>query len=393
VQDVSVIARKIKNKLRASECSGQQPEKRKHIMKKQKMAITGGILVLIFTFVISANNMAGNKNHIERRTNPDLPIIKDNWEGNLVIDGKFQNDSIHRNTPVSDVLKWQFSRNPQRKEKRNETFQLQIQDFNPLTMQDNSIVWLGHSSFLINVNGLRMITDPCFFNLPFSPKRKLPCLPEQLQSINYLLISHDHRDHFDKKSVKILVENNPDMEALIPLNGNRLFSEKALRGVKKQEAGWYQEYQLADSIRIIFLPVKHWGRRGLNDVNKTLWGSFLIIADDTKIFFAGDTAYDDMLFKEIRNLFGNIDICLFPIGAYSPEWFMSETHTNPEEAIQAFLDLGGNVLVPMHYGTYDQSDEPMSEPIKRLRQNAAKKEIEHQIKELTIGEKYLITSE
>ncbi|MDR2905201.1 MAG: MBL fold metallo-hydrolase [Helicobacteraceae bacterium] len=329
---------------------------------------------------------------MKRICNPNLPIVKEGWRGNIVIDGKFQNGAIPRNFPFADVFKWQFSRNPQRKEKRDDAFELQIQNFNPSAMQNNSIVWLGHASFLMKINGARLIIDPCFFKTLIPIKRNLPCSPDSLKSINYLLVSHDHRDHFDKKSVKILVENNPEIEALIPLGGSRLFSEKALRNVKIQEAGWYQEYKLGYDIRIIFLPAKHWGRRALRDANKTLWGSFLIIAGDTKIFFAGDTAYDELLFKEIQNLFGDIDVCLLPIGAYSPQWFMSESHTNPEEAAQIFLDLGGKVLIPMHYGTYDLSDEPPSEPIKRLRKYAVEKEITHKVKELAMGEEFLITN-
>ena len=354
-------------------------------MKNNKIKI-GAFTSIIAIGLLSFNAMSKN-GEIKRVYNPDLPILKEGWQGNIVINGRFSNDTVPANSTMLDVLKWQFSKNPQKEEKRNDTFRLQVQDFNPFTMPENSIVWLGNASFLINVNGVRLITDPCFFNLP-AAKRKvaMPCSPNDIKSINYLLVSHDHRDHFDKKSVRILVENNPEMEALVPLGGNRLFSGRKLKNVKTQEAGWYQEYHLTDSVRIVFLPAKHWGRRGLNDNNKVLWGSFLIITPEAKIFFAGDTAYDEHLFKEIRNLFGDIDICLLPIGAYSPEWFMSKAHTNPEEAVQIFLDLGGKTLIPMHYGTYDTSDEPAGEPIKRLRQNAMEREIEHKIKELAVGE-------
>ena len=365
-------------------------------MNKQKVNILKIILSLfiIVICILVVSSMTKANNSIEYRINPDLPILKDGWQGNIVINGEFHNDSIPRRMGFPVPLKWIFSRNPQREEKRNDTFQLQIQEFNPAEMQENSIVWLGNASFLINVSGVRVITDPVFFNLPTTRRQvAMPCLPEQLKSINYLLVSHCHRDHFDKKSVRILVENNPEMEALIPMGGNRLFSGRKLKNVKTQEAGWYQEYNLTDDIRIVFLPTKHWGRRGLNDFNKVLWGSFLIITPETKIFFAGDTAYDEFMFKEIRNLFGDIDICLLPIGAYSPQWFMSNSHTTPEEAIQIFLDLGGKFLIPMHYGTYDTSDEPMGEPIKRLRQNATERGIEYQIRELAVGEEFLITNQ
>lgn len=361
-------------------------------MKVNKNKVKLGALFIVIVGLLSINAMQADSG-FQRKYNPDLPIVKDGWEGNIVIDGKFQNDTASRKFPFTNAFKWQFSRNPQREEKRNDTFQPQIQAFNPSCMQENSVVWLGHSSFLMNVNGVRLIFDPCFFNMPISTKRDLPFSPDSLKSINYLLVSHDHRDHFDKKSVKILVKNNPEMKALLPLNGNRLFSGKKLQNIETQEAGWYQEYQLEEDIRIIFLPAKHWGRRGLRDENKTLWGSFLILTENTKIFFAGDTAYDELWFKEIRDLFGDIDVCLLPIGAYSPQWFMTDSHTTPEEAVQIFLDLGGKALIPMHYGTYDLSDEPAGEPIKRLHQFAAEKEIANKIKELAMGEEFLTTTE
>jgi L-ascorbate metabolism protein UlaG (beta-lactamase superfamily) len=158
------------------------------------------------------------------------------------------------------------------------------------------------------------------------------------------------------------------MKALVPLGGGHLFAGCGLRDVAIQEAGWYQEYRVGDVLRIIFLPAKHWGRRRLTDGNKTLWGSFLVVSGERKIFFAGDTAYDPHLFNGIRGLFGEIDVCLLPIGAYSPSWMMSPSHANPEEAARIFDDLGGEILVPMHYGTYDLSDEPPGEPLERLRQ-------------------------
>ena len=345
------------------------------------------LILFIFFSILFAANMTGTKNNnIERKINFDLPVVKKGWQGNIVIDGRFSYDTVADYKSLSAGLKLGFSRNPQKEEKRNDTFQLHVQHFNSASMPENSIVWFGQSSFLININGIRLITDPSFFNMGFIKRKAvLPCHIDSLKPINYLLVSHDHRDHFGKKSVESLVSNNPDVEALIPLCGGRLFSGKILSNVKMQEAGWYQEYKLTDDIRVVFLPAKHGGRRGLTDANKVLWGSFLIITDIVKIFFAGDTAYDEQIFKEIYNLFGEIDICMLPIGSYSPQWFMSDIHTTPEEAVQIFLDLRGKWLIPMHYGTFDQSDEPLGEPLIRLLNCG----INNKIKVLDIGEEFL----
>ena len=108
---------------------------------------------------------------------------------------------------------------------------------------------------------------------------------------------------------------------------------------------------------------------------------------DKKIFFSGDTAYSEV-FKEIQLEFGDIDICLLPIGAYSPAYMMKESHVTPEEAYQIYNDLNANVFIPMHYGTFDLSDEPMGEPISRIK--ACFKENKGDLKELTIGGEYCL---
>jgi L-ascorbate metabolism protein UlaG (beta-lactamase superfamily) len=305
-----------------------------------------------------------------RKLNPELPVLKEGWAGNKVTGGRFRNEPPHRNMGFRHVLKWRLSPNPQRKEKRHDKFRPRVVAFDPsapaasaASAADN-IVWLGHSSFLIDIGGVRIATDPAYFSLATMRRRvKLPCRPEQIKNVDYLLISHDHRDHFDRRSVRALAANNPEMEALVPLGGARLFDA----GVKVQEAGWYQEYRVRDDVRIILLPAKHWAKRGLADTNRTLWGSFLIIHGERKIFFAGDTAYDPRIFREVRQMFGDMDVCLLPIGAYSPRWFMAGSHTDPEEAARIFDELGGGSFIPMHYGTYDLSDEPAGEPLKLIR--------------------------
>ena len=335
--------------------------------------------------------MTQKKHKITYKINPDLAVIKEEWKGNTVINGEFHNNSTPEKPPLLDVLKWKFSRNPQREAKLSDSFKLASCQLDSITKSEDKIIWLGHASFLIIVNGISLITDPAFFDLA-SIKRKVavPCDLEALKPIDYLLISHDHRDHLDLKSAAIIAKNNPAIELLLPLNAGRIFDKKAFKNSTKQEAGWYQEYKIKESISIVFLPTRHWGRRGLFDFNKTLWGSFLVIAGDTKIFFSGDTAYDENMFKDIHAEFGAIDICLLPIGAYSPRFMMQTSHITPEEAVKIFNDLGGKLFIPMHYGTYDLSDEPLGEPVKRLEACFAKKEPKKYLKKLRVGEVFLL---
>ncbi len=350
------------------------------------------VAIFLITSSIFISCMTRNKEiNIDYKTNPDLPVIKDGWKGNIVIDGEFHNDSIQEKPPLWEVIKWKLSRNPQREEKKSDTFKLSSYRLDSITKSDDKVIWLGHSSFIIIVNGITLITDPVFFDLSMVKREvPIPCDVSYLSPIDYLLVSHDHRDHFDKKSAGIIAENNPNIEALLPLNASRLFDTDNLNIISRQEAGWYQEYNISADIRIIFLPARHWGRRGLLDFNKTLWGSFLIISGDKKIFFSGDTAYDDKIFKEIQSEFGDIDICLLPIGAYSPKSVMKSSHTTPEEAFKIFNDLGGKLFIPMHYGTYDLSDEPLGEPIKRMDKCFDNENHSQRIKKLAIGEEYII---
>ncbi len=330
---------------------------------------------------------------IDYTTNPDLPVIKKGWKGNITIDGKFHNTTTPEKPPLWDVIKWKLSHSPQREEKHSDTFKLSSYRLVSIAKSDDKIIWLGHATFIIIVNGITLITDPSFFDVSMVKREvPIPCDLNCLTGIDYLLISHDHRDHLDKKSVSIIAKNNPDIKALLPLNASRIFNTKALKSITKQEAGWYQEYKTGKDIRLIFLPARHWGRRGLLDFNKTLWGSFLIIAGDTKIFFSGDTAYDDNMFKEIHSEFGDMDICMLPIGAYSPAFVMKKSHTTPEEAVRIWNDLGGKLFIPMHFGTYNLSDEPLGEPIQRLEKCFDSKEEKKKLKKLIIGEEFCFGS-
>lgn len=357
--------------------------------KKRRILLFIGIAVLIC--ILGYNTLFRSQNMIEYKLNPNLICVNPNWKGNVFTNGKYQNDTIPESAPLLDVIKWKLTRNPQRKEKKNENYILNIDTIDSFSNGNNKIIWLGHATFYIQLDGVRIITDPVFGDIP-TIKRKVqfPCNPDSIKNIDYLLVSHDHHDHFDKNSVEQLHLNNPQIQTLAPLGAKRLFSSQPLTQIPLQEAGWYQEYKTDKDIRIIFLPAKHWGRRSLNDFNKTLWGSFLIIGKNVKIFFAGDSAYHTDIYKDIFNLFGEMDICIFPIAAYSPKFMMSSSHMNPEEAVSAFNDLKGKTFIPMHYGTFDLSDEPLGEPIRRLRTAMIDNNQADKLIELSIGGTYLI---
>ncbi|WP_377488009.1 MBL fold metallo-hydrolase [Pontibacter toksunensis] len=312
------------------------------------------------------------KNHIRHIRNERLETIKKDYRGNKTIDGRFANGDTLYNPPFSKVLSWQLSRNPQREEKKQDDFVPPIFEGSEFIESDKDmVVWLGHCSFFIRLGGVTFLTDPVLFDVPLLPRRVgLPCPPEQLRNISFLLLSHGHRDHLDKKSIRAVFESNPQLKALIPLRAGDI-----LRAVNPhlpyQEAGWYQKFDLLpEGVEVYFMPASHWHRRGLLDMNKVLWGSFVIKTPTLSLYFAGDSAMGPH-FEEIEDLLGPMDVCLMPVGAYKPAFLMAKSHMNPHESVKAFNLLRGGTFVPMHYGTFDLSDEPPGEPVRLLRQIAA----------------------
>ncbi len=325
----------------------------------------------------------------EIKYNSELRFIRDDVKGNLCIDNEFVFENKKDKLPFENLFKWITTINPQRKEKKIDTFKPEI-NFNTefLNTQEDKITWLGHSSFFIQLNGIKILTDPIFYNLTPLLKRKngLPCAINHFKNIDYILLSHGHRDHLDIPTLKNLVKQNPEIEILCPLGFKKMMKKIGFK--KIQEAAWWQQFNV-EKLDIIFLPAKHWNRRLITDYNTTLWGSFAIKTNIKTIYFAGDTGYSHH-FKEINNYFPYFDICLMPVGAYKPKFVMEWAHTSPHEAVQGFHELNGKTFIPMHYGTFDLSDEPASEPIKILNELNHKKEINGNLEILMIGEILLL---
>ncbi|RLD76922.1 MAG: hypothetical protein DRJ07_15485 [Bacteroidetes bacterium] len=352
-------------------------------MSKIKKILLLSAIVLLS--IVGFNYHSNSDKMIEYKYNTDLEIIKKGWKGNILIDDEFANNGTkdQKFTPF-DILKWKMSKNPQALEKKDDNFALKVIENNDfLKSQEDMIVWLGHATFFIRIGGKTIITDPIFYDMPMVKRlAAMPCEVSDLNNIDFLLLSHGHRDHFDKKSITALHQNNPNIEALVPLKLADFFDKEK---ITNQQAGWYQKFKTGAGIEIYFMPAKHWNRRGAFDFNKTLWGSFIIKANGKTIYFAGDTAYGEH-FSEINRFFGSIDYCLMPVGAYKPDYIMKESHISPNEALKAFSDLKGETFIPMHYATYDLADEPLGEPLRILQENNTK----YNIKILDIGEQFKI---
>ena len=291
--------------------------------------------------------------------------------------------------PIPKSSNGNSAKKPQAKEKKADNYKPDWQENKTVFQSDeNVLMWLGHACFFIRINGVSLLTDPCLGRVSGLMKRNIPipCDVSDIQNIDYLLMSHGHRDHFDVSSLRKILRHNPDAQFLAPMDLGSLI--RPLGTQNYQEAAWYQQYQIRhEGLQITFLPAIHWNRRGLFDFNDMLWGSFMIESPNYNIYFAGDTAYGDH-FQQIRNTFNEvtIDTAIMPIGAYKPAVIMQGSHVNPQESVKAFNELQSHNFVPMHFGTYDLSDEPMGEPIRTVRKLSRQGTLKGNLKELAVGE-------
>lgn len=313
--------------------------------------------------------MDRGKRHIR---NNDLPFIKQNWLGNRVHKGQFVNRNLANNHGVKSVLKWRLAPNPQFREKFFEKWRPDIVDVESLdSYSGDHLIWLGHNSFYMLVDGKRIMFDPIFGNIPFvRRKSKMPAEPKIFKDIDYLILSHDHFDHLDKKSVKQICEQSPNIIVLCGLGVDKLIN-RWLPNTKTVGMAWYQQFK-DGGMKFTFLPSQHWSKRSAKDGGKRLWGAFVVESYSKTIYYSGDTGYGEH-FKELPNLFGQIDYALIGIGAYKPKWLMERNHISPIEALDAARDMGARITIPMHYGTFNLSDEPLSDPPKVFRSEAIRR--------------------
>jgi N-acyl-phosphatidylethanolamine-hydrolysing phospholipase D len=236
--------------------------------------------------------------------------------------------------------------------------------------RDPSLTWIGHSSFLVKLDGVTFLTDPMFSQRasPFSfmgPRRMVaPGVPlEKLPAIDFVLQSHDHYDHLDRSTVEYLVQRGAQF--VVPLG---LAEWIRSVGGRATELDWWQEIEL-DGLRISSVPAQHFSARTLWDRQRRLWCGWTVTGPSRRFYFAGDTGYSKQ-FTEIGRRLGPFDLAALPIGAYLPSEMMHDVHVTPEEALQVAQDVRARRVVAMHFGTFDLTDEPVGEPPKRFRTEA-----------------------
>ena len=296
----------------------------------------------------------------------------------LFKDGIFYNNYIdHKMASFKEFWKW-------RKEStKPEPISFPLVKNDPRFLQQNrtqkTLTWIGHASFLLQIDGINILTDPHLTKraspvIFAGPSRTTPpgLSIEDLPEIDIIVISHNHYDHLDYQTILQITRKQINNQPLIlvPLKLKKLLKSFGAKNV--QELEWWDNTNFKN-LTIHSVPVQHWSNRSFN-TNKTLWCGWVFESKNFKCIFVGDTGYSKD-FLTIQKKFGFMDLALIPIGAYAPRWFMKDHHCNVEEAIQIHKDLKSKQSIAMHWGTFQLTDEPMDEPPKLLKKLVVEKNL------------------
>jgi L-ascorbate metabolism protein UlaG (beta-lactamase superfamily) len=248
------------------------------------------------------------------------------------------------------------------------------------------ITFIGHSSFLLQIAGRKVLVDPVFSKrLILLRRQRHPGVSVSgLPPIDLVLLTHAHMDHLDLASLRRVIRTTRRLsgrspEVVVPRGVEDLVEGLGFSAIHRLE--WWESIAV-QGLKITMTPCRHWGARIFRDTHRG-YGGYVIEAAGQSIYHSGDTAYFDG-FREIGNRL-HPQIALLPIGAYFPDTYRS-VHTSPEEAVRGFVELGAEQMIPMHYGTFRLGREPMDEPVKRLTAEAARLNIKDQVKVLEEGE-------
>lgn len=283
--------------------------------------------------------------------------------------------------PFLKILRWQFSKYLSKKIPQKEALSVQTHSHLP---QGEYAMWIGHATLWLRLGETTVAIDPVLGNIPMHRRFTALPLPKEQLRADIVLITHAHYDHYDKASVKFLLSQNPDLIIVAPAGFWRY-----MKGMIDREQCFEMEWWESLMVGGLFITLtssKHWSKRTLFDTNKALWGGYVIQNEEHTLYHSGDSAMGDH-FKAIGDHF-EIDEAFLPIGAYKPEWIMSHNHINPPQALQAAIDLGAQTLIPIHYGTFDLSDEPLDEPLEWFKECVAQDTSHLESYILKIGEVY-----
>lgn len=234
------------------------------------------------------------------------------------------------------------------------------------------VTWFGHSAFLMEIQGMNLLIDPMFGDVPAPHpllgsgrySEELPISIEDLPNIDAVFLSHDHYDHLDYGSI-VKLKDKVD-EFYVPLGVKVHLQEWNIEESKIHELDWWDEIQ-HDSLKIVFAPSRHFSGRGVTGQSETLWGSWIIQSSQHNIYFSGDSGYGPH-FKEIGDKFGPFDFAMLECGQYNERW--RNIHLMPEETVTAAIDLQANLMMPIHWGSFTLALHDWTDPVERATKEA-----------------------
>jgi L-ascorbate metabolism protein UlaG (beta-lactamase superfamily) len=248
------------------------------------------------------------------------------------------------------------------------------------------VTFIGHSSFLLQVHGRKLLVDPVFSKrlIVLRRQRRPGVVVDALPAIDIVLLTHAHMDHLDMASLRRVIRATRKLtgrtpEVIVPRGVEDLVERLGFSRIHGM--AWWEQIEV-QGLKVTMTPCKHWGARMFRDTHRG-YGGYVIEGGGQSVYHSGDTAYFDG-FREIGNRLKPV-VALLPIGAYFPDSYRS-VHTSPEEALRGFAELGARQMVPMHYGTFRLGREPMEEPLQRLEAEAERLGIKGKLKILAEGE-------
>ena len=257
------------------------------------------------------------------------------------------------------------------------------------------VTWIGHSTTLVQYQGVNFLTDPHLTRYPFyfeffvKPRYTQPALSvDQMPDIDFIVISHNHYDHLDHRTVDMFGDS---VQWYVPLGLKNWFLDRGISTERVVELDWWQSHQYNEEVNVTFTPVEHWSKRTPWDTNESLWGGWSVDIAGFKSWFAGDTGYHDRYFKEIGERLGPFRLAMIPIGAYAPRYFMKDAHVDTKEAVDIHLDVKSQQTLPIHWGTFEMTLEPFLEPPQKLRLEMEMRGLdESQFKPVKIGQTLIL---
>ena len=335
--------------------------------KRVKLKIVLGLIAAIAVIVMihTCAPIFGRAEDNVQGKEPDSPQYKN---------GKFNNDATWEDHSISDsltLIREYFFDDVERIPKARLPRQnADLTFFNSPGSDRLNSTWLGHSSLMVNIDGYKILIDPVFEKRisiigPTRFNGEIPLDIDQLPEIDVVVISHDHYDHLNKFSVRML--NSKARRYIVPLSVGKRLESWGIPREKIVELDWWEEYRLDDKLMFAATPAQHFSGRSLTGRFKTLWASWVVAGTHHRIFYSGDSGYFGG-FKQIGEKYGPFDMTFLECGAYNEKWHF--VHMFPEEVVQAHLELRGNILHPVHWGTYNLALHSWDEPMRRLSASA-----------------------